>query len=182
MRNLLNSLSTATRHVMAGLLLSGALCAPLSGCLIPQDNPVLIDIPPRANRPIRIEDNSPAATQVKWFLNETACIGGNAPFSLTVVDDDTADIVDSYWFIDKNKDSLPFRPSPIAGGSRQRTVTAPTSLNFRSALSGLSPGTHLLTVFVADTAFQEYDGAITTASRDTFLADGGVVYLDRSYI
>jgi len=183
MRNLLNSLTTTTRQIMAGLLLWGALSAPLSGCLIPQDNPVLIDIPPRANRPIRIEDWSPADQRVEFKNNNVvACTSQNQTFSLTVADDDTADIVYSRWFIDKNDQSVAYSPSDIPGGSRQRTVTAPSSANFRTALADLDPGTHLITVYVSDTAFLEYDGVINTQSRDTPAPDGGVLYRDRSYV
>jgi hypothetical protein len=183
MHNLPNSLTTATRRIMAGLLLCGALCAPLWGCLIPQDNPVLIDIPPRANRPLRIAGFSPPSAQVTFKNGD--CASQNQPFTLTVVDEDTADFTYSYWFVNIDDErTSPDRPNDITGGSRLRTVVAPNANNFRAKLSGLSPGTAVLTVYVSDTAFREYEGkgVITTVGRDEFFPDGGIRYQDFGYI
>jgi hypothetical protein len=180
MVNPLNSGNPRGVGAMAGLLLTAVLSAPLSGCLIPQDDQVNIDLPPKANSPLRIVANSPG--QRVGFKNGTGCT--NEAFTLTVEDADIADVVYSLWFIDPSPKAQAYQPNSLPGGSRaQRSVTAPNSAAFRSALADLSPGTHLLTVHVADTLFLEpIDGNVGVVSRDEVLLDGGIGLKDKGYI
>ena len=150
---------------MAGLLLTCLGCIPMTGCLFPQDEQVIGELPPKRNGPLKILPGQQPA-QRTTFYNSTSCLGLNLPFKLTVEDEDVADVVNSIWFIGKTS-SQPFPPSPIAGGtSVARVVTAPSSLGFRSALANLAAGTEVLTVFVGDTAFEEVvDGNIVLVMR-----------------
>jgi hypothetical protein len=148
---------------MAGLLLIAMGCIPLSGCLFPQDEQVLGELPPKRNSTIRIvpERQVPRVT----FYNSTTCTG-NPTFQLTVEDDDLTDTVTSLWFIGDLK-SQDYRPNPIPpSGSKTRFVTAPSSLGFKSALANLRVGTETLTVYVSDTGFQEVvDGLVALQER-----------------
>lgn len=160
---------------MAGLLLAAAVGALTSGCLIPQDDQVILDLPPKANRPIKIVSQEPV--QRLKFANSTTCASQNPAFRLTAEDADVADVVYSMWFIDQGPDAQKYEPNIILGGtSPRREVTAPNLSAFRSALANLNPGTHLLTAYVADWPFLEpVDGKVGLVSRDETLADGGVL-------
>ena len=81
-------------------------------------------------------------------------------------DADTTDIINSLWFIGSTT-TQPFPTSPVSTGSERRAITAPSSLGFRTVLANLPAGmTQVLTVYVADTAFQEVvDGQVTLAPR-----------------
>lgn len=160
---------------MAGLLLAAAVCVPTSGCLIPQDDQVILDLPPKANSPIKVVSQEPA--QRLKFANSTTCASQNPAFRVFAEDADVADVVYSMWFIDQGPDAQNYQPNIIPGGSSpRREVTAPNLSAFRSALANLNPGTHLLTAYVADWPFLEpIDGKVGTVSRDETLADGGVL-------
>ena len=175
MRNRLKSRDSTGARTMAGLLLSLLLTSPLVGCVIPQDEQVIDELPPRRNSPLKIVSQEPQEPRTT-FYNSTSCLGLNPVFVLIAEDEDVADIVYSMWFVDKSNASQPFRPNLIpGGGSQRRSVTAPSS-GFKSALANLGAGTHLLTVYVADSAFQEVvDGQVSVSRPDKVLPDGGVV-------
>ncbi len=150
---------------MAGLLLFALGCTPLLGCLIPQDEQLIPELPPRRNGPIKIVQTEPKDPRTTYF-NSTACLSLEPTFKLTVEDEDLADTVFSLWFIG-NTSTQPFRPTQVPGGSKTRSVTAPSSLGFKSALANLPSGTAVLTVYVADTDFQEViGGQVSLVARD----------------
>jgi hypothetical protein len=161
---------------MAGLLLCVMLSIPLLGCLIPQDEQVIPELPPKRNSPLKIVSQEPQDPRTSYF-NSTTC-AGNPVFKLTVEDEDVADVVSSLWFIDKANDgsSLPIPTSPVQGGvSRARTVAAPNALGFRLA-NLAAKTTHVLTVYVADSAFQEVvAGQVTVSRPDRLLPDNTLV-------
>ena len=175
MHNILKSHDEKGAPAMAGLLLCVMLSTPLLGCLIPQDEQVIPALPPKRNSPIAIKITDPADPRTTFF-NSTACPGHNPTFKLTVEDDDVADVVSSLWFIDKTNDSLPIQPSPVPGGvNAVRTVTAPNALGFRLA-NLAAKTTHLLTVYVADSAFQEVvAGQVSVSRPDRLMPDGSLV-------
>jgi hypothetical protein len=166
---------------MAGLLLSALCCIPLAGCLIPQDEDVIPQLPPKRNGPIKILDQDPRTLRTRFYRSTALCPSPvNPAFRLTVGDEDLADLVHSRWFIGASAE--PFRPTPIQGGSStSRTVDAPSSLGFKSALANLDTGTEILTVYVADTDFKEVVGTtidlVDRAARQlpdgTFAVDEG---------
>ena len=175
MHNILKSHDDKGAPAMAGLLLCVMVSTPLLGCLIPQDDQVIPALPPKRNSALKIVSQEPQEPRTT-FYNSTSCLGLNPVFVLIAEDEDVADIVYSMWFVDKSNASQPFRPNLIpGGGSQRRSVTAPSS-GFKSALANLGAGTHLLTVYVADSAFQEVvDGQVSVSRPDKVLPDGGVV-------
>lgn len=177
-RNHLKQLKSNAIGVMAGLLLS-------SGCLIPQDDQVLDDLPPRRNTPLRIVNRDPEGPQTTYYT-QTSCAPPQG-FSLAVSDDDTVDFIYSLWFIDQDPNTVPFTTTPKPpGSSATREIKAPSASTFTNALANLTLGTHLLTVYVADTAFNEVDNQLVTAGpRQVELktADGGTVVVpDPGYV
>jgi hypothetical protein len=161
---------------MAGLLL-WAVCASMTGCLFPQDDQVLPELPPKRNSPIRILDQDPPAPRTTFF-NGTACGASNPAFKLTVDDEDVADTVRSRWFVGLQSFEGRFVSST---GSRGREVTAPTDSGFRATLANLTAGdTELLTVFVSDTEARVVDGKLVVEPRSRVLPDGTPVE-DKGY-
>ncbi|MFT3708294.1 MAG: hypothetical protein QM817_11630 [Archangium sp.] len=164
--------------VMAGLLLS-------SGCLIPQDDQVLDELPPRRNTPLRIVNREPEGPQTT-FYTQMSCAPPQA-FTVAVSDDDTVDPIYSLWFIDQDPNTVPFTTTPKPpSSSTVREIKAPSASTFTNALANLSLGTHLLTVYVADTAFNEVDNQLVTAGpRQVSIpaSDGGTVVVpDPGYV
>ena len=168
---------------MAGLLLFSLCCTPLLGCIIPQDEQLIPELPPKRNGPLKIIPGGEVPVQRTTYFNGNACATANLPFKLTVEDEDTADVVSSMWFIGKTTND-PFRPTSVAGGSKIRSVTAPSSLGFKSALANLAAGsTEVLIVYVADTLFEEpVGGVIKLQPRAPIqLPDGTPVVDEGSY-
>lgn len=164
--------------VMAGLLLS-------SGCLIPQDDQVIEELPQRRNMPLRIVTRSPEGPQTTYYTM-SSCAPAQS-FALVVSDDDTVDVIDSMWFIDQDPNTVPFRTSPKApSNSPTREIKAPAASTFTNALANLPLGTHLLTVYVSDTPFNEVENQLVTAGPRLVpikLADGGSVTVsDPGYV
>ena len=159
---------------MAGLLLCVMSSTPLLGCLFPQDEDVFPELPPKRNSPLQIKAQAPELRTT--FYNSTMCQSLNKPFTLTVEDEDTVDVVSSIWFIGETT-TQPFIPTSVPGGSKIRSVTAPSSLGFKSALANLTAGrTQTLTAYVADTLFQEVlGGNVEVQLREERLVDGVLV-------
>ncbi|MFZ5442843.1 MAG: hypothetical protein ACOZQL_22750 [Myxococcota bacterium] len=163
---------------MAGLLLCLWGCTPLMGCLIPQDDQVLPDLPPRKNSPPRIVSNLPKQS-ISYFTS-AMCSAQNVPFKVVVSDDDVSDTLRSLWLIDYDPSlgsaaSAPFIPNAVTSrGQPLRDMPEPTAQSFKSALANLTAGTHLLTVYVADREFQEFTGVVATVEREIFVGDASV--------
>lgn len=167
-------------RTMAGLLLCLVACAPLSGCLLPQDEQVIPDLPPRRDTAPRIVGSTPPSRWIS-FATSAAC-RTNEDFKLIVEDEDTGDTLRSMWFIDFKDVTSTTLPTPYTAnavrplnGALQREVKAPTSTSFTSALSSLAAGTHLLTAYVADREFDEFSGTVVLVNSEIALADGGVL-------
>ena len=158
---------------MAGLLLFSLGCTPLLGCIIPQDEQLIPELPPKRNGPIAIKAMDPPTVRTTWY-NSTGCPERAPALKLTVEDEDLADVVSSLWFIG-DTNTQPYAPTPLPGGSKTRNVFPPSSLGFKSALANLTAGSAaVLTVYVADTSFQEVlGGQVSLVPRDTKLPDGG---------
>lgn len=178
----LTSLGVKGTPAMAGLLLTVLACMPMLGCLFPQDEDVIPRLPPKRNGAIQIV--KPLEPRFV-FKNTTLCPSQNRAFALTVTDEDVGDPVFSRWFIG-GINTQAFGPSQLPGGSSvTRNVTAPSFLGFKSALANLATGTETLTVYVADTDFQEViGGTIALVARpgpQLQLADGGIEVDKGSY-
>lgn len=137
------------------------------GCGAPVPPP-----PPAPNSPPRIVNSTPGAVRLTFF-NSTACPELNPPFSLVVEERDLRDVLFSHWFIN-GTNTEPFIPMTSGpAGSPMRTLNAPVQTAFKMALANLAVGTHVLTVYVADSEFNAVvDGQVSLIPRPA-LADGG---------
>lgn len=178
---------TNAMAIMARVLLCAASVLGGSGCLFPQSDQVLPTLPPVKNRPPRIVDVLPKEQPLDFISGTVPNSGGlpcdTASFSLVVDDPDLGDTIRSIWFIDKTKDSLFYRPNPVQPGTdTRRNVTQPSAAAFRSALSSLPTGTHLVTVYVVDTDFAEIvDNSVNAQTRPVVMPDGSEVQ-DNGYV
>lgn len=166
--------------IMAWLLLCLISGVSMTGCLIPQDDQVLPELPPVKNRPPRIETYTPSSVSVTFRAN-LAC-STRPDFSLVVSDPDVGDTLRSFWFIDKTTSTQPFQPATIPGtASVRRVVTAPNSNTFTTALANLMSGTHLLTVYVTDRDVEEIDNGLVKAKDTQVTLPDGSTAIDDGY-
>ena len=137
----------------------------LAACgAVPQQH---LDAGVETNRPPRITSTTPFDVRLTWYAS-TLCTSLNPQFTLSVADPD-ADSLRSLWFIDKSATSAPFMGSPKAPGPVVQRIEAPAAMSFQSALANLPTGVHLLTVYVADSDFNEVvDQSVTVARADGF--------------
>jgi hypothetical protein len=171
------------------LLLVGAWALVGSACLIPQDDTVLPDqLPPKKNSPPRILAPSivPAQRRATIQVGPPRETCPRADFSLTVVDEDNADVIRSEWFVDPGPTYEPTATSPLfnggpvypAGGAN-RQVTAPNAV--LTFLSGLVDGKeHLVEAWVTDGDF-ESNAPPTSVSRPSRTLPDGTVVPDVGY-
>lgn len=178
MTNRAKTRPTDAMKIMARVLLCAALGSGGSGCLFPQSDQVLPTLPPVKNQPLQIVLSEPAA-QPYDFTSGTRPNTPGTPcdektFFVNVDDRDLGDTIRSLWFIDKTNVSLPFRPSPVKPTQTEtRTISQPNSTSFRTAMTSLTTGTHLLTVFVVDTDFDEgIDNTLSATSTTVDMPDG----------
>lgn len=165
---------------MAPLLLCLVSGISMSGCLIPQDDQVIPELPPVKNRPPRIETYTPMNVSVTFRAN-VAC-STRPDFSLVVSDPDVGDTLRSFWFIDKSVNTQPFTPASIGGSaSERRVVVAPSSNTFTTALANLMSGSHLLTVFVTDRDIEEIDNGLVKARDTEVTLPDGTKAIDDGY-
>ncbi len=168
---------------MAGKLLClVVVCTPILGCLIPQDEQVIPELPKKRNSPLRIVSQFPEGPATTFYSSST-CRDRNKGFNLTIVDEDVGDTIRSRWFIDKSINTVPYEPSARPPGAAQRIVEAPISASFANELSNLASGTtHLLTVYVTDSSFEEViNGLIAVSRTPEVLPDGGTI-TDRAFL
>lgn len=148
-----------------------------AGCVWPQDDQVLPEIPPRRNSPPRILLNT-----VTPQLDTNVGPNCRPAFSFNVEDPDTGDLIRNRWFVFKQGeartlyfDGRALQPSTTA--VRQTRVVAPDAL-FSAASELVQNGEHRLEVVIADGELGE--GA-TPLPRTRGLPDGGTVD-DPTYI
>lgn len=171
--------------IMAGRLLSVALAAVLvHGCLLPQDDQVIEEIPPKKNsRP------SIVAGREKPGQEATLDIGTNCrpdTFSALVEDLDLSDRIRSRWFVDPDPmfSGVSFTGNTLEASKkaiRDTPMVAPPQLfsigsPLREFTTGKAP--HRLVLVVADGEFEFGISSSPTASHT--LPDGGT-YIDPSY-
>jgi hypothetical protein len=156
------------------------VCGPLFGCLLPQDDQVIESLPKKKNSPVFLRSVTPELRSKFYSSNQCA----NEPFKVRVSDDDLTDTMRSLWFVDKANNPTPYSPSPLLPpGTAGREITAPTSLSFTNVLANLTSGTHLLSVYVADSEFREVTAAgDVTAERAPVLLANGDTATDTAYV
>jgi hypothetical protein len=153
----LNFLATTLRKALATLL----LWVGCMGCVLPQDDEVIVERPPFANRPLRVVSGSARPAQRESVVQ----LGPNCPredFSIRVSDPDLDDTIAATWFIDPNERYVASPNSPVLtgnpgsrlSGSDLRIVTSPSVL--RTTLQQYIDGQkHRIEVVVTDGRFIE---------------------------
>jgi hypothetical protein len=144
---------------MAMMLLWLCVSTSLSGCLLPQDDALLLPLPDQTNRPLRV-----VATQSTPRNRELQVRAGRDcdPFSVTVDDPDLDDTIRATWFIDPNERYVASGNLPATQGnavtpngvSTVRTLGAP--VQFYTQLQRFIDGQkHRVEVVVTDGEFIE---------------------------
>src|SRR4051812_39152025 len=90
------------KRIMAGGLLWLGCTAPLlQGCLIPQDDQVLQDLPPKKNSPPRIVGTLPESpTTLQFGQGCNTAAKHEDRFSVSVEDPDLGDAIQNRWIVD----------------------------------------------------------------------------------
>jgi hypothetical protein len=151
------------------------------GCLIPQEDTLLEEIPQRKNRPPRIVETQvqPPERIIQDFGADGLC---ELDFSVVVEDPDVDDLVTVQWYLDYDSQNPTgyFREFRLANnGEPQRGDRATLNINLRAANSPLSaPGVHLVEAVVTDTRLvgREPD------PKSTVFLDGGGVIVNPGYV
>jgi hypothetical protein len=145
-----------------------------SGCLIPQDDTLLVELPQRRNRPPRILENlvNPPERITQDFGTVGRC---ELEFSVAVEDPDVDDLITVSWYLDYSAENRTgyYRQVALANnGEPQRGDRATLRINLGAANSPLSePGVHLVEALVSDARLVGRD----PEQRRVPLADGGVI-------
>ncbi len=157
----------------------GAALGLLGGCLIPQEESFLSELPMQRNRPPRIVEKQvqPSERIIRGYGSDTCTL----EFVVVVEDPDVADTLTAHWFVD-------YDPSQPRGADRLVTISpkggtvvrderAYLRLNFDSTdIPRLNtPGDHVVEVVVADKALVGRDPVSETIQLD------GVSYEDPGY-
>jgi hypothetical protein len=120
----------------------------LTACLLPQDDNLLIDLPPPLNRPPRIVESAvQPASRILTVDGGAGC--PQLVFSAPAEDPDTADILFYDFYVDASS-TVVAQGTLSPSGSVQRTEEAAYAVSFATAGPVQAPGTHLVEVLVAD--------------------------------
>jgi hypothetical protein len=132
-------------------------------CLLPQDDLLLTERPPAANRPVRLVTGSARPGQREALVRlGVNCPRAESEFSIRASDADVGDTIRANWFIDPNERyvAAPNRPV-ISGnpgtriaGTDERIITSPS--NLRITLQQFADGQrHRVEVVITDGEFIE---------------------------
>jgi hypothetical protein len=161
-----------------------ALALALGGCLMPQDDELLPELPPTKNRPPRILEGSAVPQQQVSIPVGFNCTperwAGIFEFSAKVEDPDVDNPIRNRWFVDPDdKHTTVFFQGltlpPSTKPTRDTPVKAPANLIASSPLS--TPGKRRLVLVISDGEFEE---GVTPTRRLVRLPDGGLTE-DLSY-
>jgi hypothetical protein len=120
------------------------------GCLLPQEDNILVDIPPPLNRPPAIlEAEVQPASRVFTVDGGPGC--PDLVFSAPVEDPDVGDTLYFDFYVDAQSDSALVAQGTVPpNGSATRTEPATYSVDFSTTGMVQTPGIHLVEVLVAD--------------------------------
>ncbi len=159
----------------------GAAVWLLGGCIIPQEESYLSEVPSQRNRPPRIVEQhvSPSDRIIRGYGSDNLC---SLSFEVVVEDPDVDNRLLAYWFVDYDPSQTHGEDDLDRINPKNRKVVRDDrpsyQVNFGSAdFNRLNlPGDHLVEVVVTDTALvgREPEG------RSVPLADGGTV-IDPGY-
>lgn len=168
------------QNVMAGRLLWVGVAALLvQGCLIPQDTPVLPDLPQKKNTTPTLlissaSPDKPKGNRINLSSGCNACEKcRQRPFSIGVEDPDLGDEVTTRWFVDDaNFTSVPLNGKGLSNVSEKRGIAKPVEQLYTMTKLTVS-GLHDVTVVVADRQFPPE--GIEMSVEQIPLPDGGFV-------
>ncbi|MBM4379786.1 MAG: hypothetical protein FJ086_10870 [Deltaproteobacteria bacterium] len=131
------------------------MTAPLTtGCILPQDDTLLLDLPPALNRPPRfLEDNMVPGTGITPLSNGQGC---EQQFVAYAEDPDAADTLYVSFFIDYDKNPDVSYGSTVITGSGS-AVRGSAALTLRADQVGIplfTVGDHAVDVVVSDEPLQ----------------------------
>ncbi|WNG37369.1 hypothetical protein F0U61_29595 [Archangium violaceum] len=162
----------------------GLTVGALGGCLIPQNEEYLSELPVRLNHPLRLVEQQakPSNRIIRGFGTSELC---ELEFSIPVEDLDLADTLVAYWFVDYDPsqtrvDSIDYIFPDKGGTDAVRDKFASFRARYNAADIGrLSiPGDHVVEVVVTDTSLlagREPQG------KSSINLEDGTVYEDRGY-
>jgi hypothetical protein len=129
----------AARVLAASTLLFAA-------CLLPQEDNILVDLPPPLNRPPRIvESEVQPASRIFSLDGGTGC--PELVFSAPAEDPDIADILFYDFYVDASS-TVVAQGTLSASGTAERTEQARYAVSFATPGPVQVPGTHLVEVLV----------------------------------
>lgn len=121
-----------------------------SGCLIPQDDTFLAELPEQKNRPPRIIEQQVQPTQ-RFTREFGGADGCELDFSVKVEDPDVDDILYVRWSVDDQPQPHRTETRLANNGIAQRGEAATLHISLLAADSPLSrPGPHVVEAMVAD--------------------------------
>jgi hypothetical protein len=169
MRSLADTLLKAPRM---GRMVLFAMVA--SGCLLPQDDALIPDVPKAKNRyPRIIKETLLPGSPHTIEISDQAC--KQTDFGAFVEDPDIGDVINVRWFVEAPSDhSGPVYPDTISPSStpiRNTRVTARREM--LSALLALElDSPHKVELWIADGTFGQ---GVETLQREERLSDGGTI-------
>lgn len=124
-----------------------------AGCLVPQDDHVLQDLP-ETNHPPRIVEES-VSPQPRIVNTDIAC--GEIVFSAAVEDPDLGDLLTEQWYVEDLSNTTPTQPFQQGAitnptGSAVRKDAATLTVNFSASRQPLTPGLHVVELLLSDGA------------------------------
>jgi hypothetical protein len=128
------------------------LCGGLSaGCLVPQDDHVLQDLP-QLNHPPRIVEDG-LSPQPRLINTDKAC--GELQFSAPVEDPDLGDLLVTQWFLSDFANTTPLNPVKQeavtnATGQAIRKDPANFTLRLQDTANPITPGLHVVELLLSD--------------------------------
>jgi hypothetical protein len=141
------------------------------GCILPQDEVVLPELPPTKNSPLRIVkaiEPQDSITKIRAGLGMPGCENLPLPFSVAVADSDLGDTISHTWYLDRG---LEYEPKTITAnsvdpGQEIRTVTSPGELTTHLQKRA-DDKRHLVEVQLSDGQLGEYGQVKPAEGRDT---------------
>jgi hypothetical protein len=161
------------RSARAGLV----ACLLLSACLLPQEDALLVDLPPPLNRPPRIlEEMVQPSSRIFTVDGGAGCPA--LVFTAPVEDPDTLDVLFYDFYVDADVNPADVAQGLIpASGTLLRSQRATYTVDFASPGPVQTPGTHLVEVLVADGPLVNR----VPLPRSVALGDGGT-RLDPTFV
>ena len=151
----------------------------LGGCLIPQEESYLSEVPMQRNRPPRIVEKQvqPSERIIRGYGSDLCTLS----FSVIVEDPDVNDQLAAYWFVDYDPNQPRGADQVVLIESRDGKVVRDERASFQAKFGSADfnrlnlPGDHVVEVVVTDTSLvgREPNGRSFTLPDGTTLIDPG---------